>query len=260
MTFKNCGPRAKRKWAQLHEAFVKQHKVQRASIPEDIKLQLGPRASDALQIACGRQGINGSQDFMADVSQSVHRVRLRTDGSAPTLTPAGKFVYRRCGRMAVLMPRQHLHLHSFPWTSLTVPATVSDHQLQDLSWNSMHLKAVTVAILLAMSSVDFAKAGVRVRSLPATPAGSFLTMLRWDSRNNCWQQFKQGGGAPPPKKAFVGKFRQQVSKGRPKAPPKRGPVSKKKMPSMKTKDTSLRQPCLTLLQTSCAGKLGGLYS
>ena len=235
MTFKNCGPHAKRKWAQLHEAFVKQHKVQRASIPEDIKLQLGPRASDALQIACGRQGINGSQDFTADVSQSVHRVRLRTDGSAPTLTPAGKFVYRRCGRMAVLMPRQHLHLHSFPWTSLTVPATVSDHQLQDLSGNSVHLKVVTVAILLAMSSVDFAQAGVRVRSLPATPAGSFLTMLRWDSRSNCWQLFKQGGGAPPKKKLLWASSGSKCPRAGQRLHPSRGPFQRRRCRPRKRK-------------------------
>ena len=242
--FKHSESGAKRKWVQQHEEYVQKHKVQRASIPQGIKQQLGPRASDALQIACGAKGVKMGEDFIADVSQSVHRARVMKDGSSPTLTPAGKFVYRRQGHFGVLTPKQHLHLHSFPLTSLTFPESISEHLVQDLSGNSMHVKAVTVATLLAISSVNFQKGAAKADDLVATPASTYLSMLKWDG--STWKP--QRPRAKVSSKSSSSKLQ--------KKPAMRMP-SKKPAMNMPTKKPAMRKAKVE--PKAATQKLDGLY-
>ena len=247
--FKPSESGAKRKRVQQHEEYVQKHRVQRASIPQGIKQQLGPRASDALQIACGAKGVKMGEDFIADVSQSVHRVRVMKDDASPTLTPAGKFVYRRQGHFGVLTPKQHLHLHSFPLTSLTFPESISEHLIQDLSGNSMHVKAVTVATLLAISSVNLQKGAPKADDLPATPASTYLTMLKWDG--STWKPQKPGGKVSSKKRQT-----KSSSSKLQKKPAMRMP-SKKAAIKMPTKKPAMHEP--KVVPKHAIRKLDGVY-
>ena len=98
---------------------------------------------------------------MADLSQSINRAAVRTDGSLPTVTPGSHLVLREAGR--VVTPIEKILVHGFPVHRMVFPAQVTDAELASMGGNTMHVHVVAVALMLATSLVDW--------TLPAASKG-----------------------------------------------------------------------------------------
>lgn len=110
------------------------------------------------QVAVFRRALDthGARDLVVDVSQSVHRAPSRCDGATPTLTPNAVVVVQRLGR--VIMPIEKLLLHDFPIDSMGIPANTKDSVLSRLGGNTMHLKSVSLALLVGIALVEWGDA------------------------------------------------------------------------------------------------------
>jgi site-specific DNA-cytosine methylase len=119
------------------------------------------------------------QDVVVDVSQSVERAQSRADGATPTLTPNGIAIVQRLGRP--IAPIEKLLLHGFPIDLMGIPADTKNSVLSRLGGNTMHLKAVSLAMLAAIALVDWGDrasgvgaSGSAIAKQSRTPAAIFL--------------------------------------------------------------------------------------
>ena len=103
---------------------------------------------------------------VADISQSLGRMPCRTDGALPTITPGGHIVL--AGAARCLIPAEKLLLHCLPLHRMVIPEGVSDSDLECMGGNMMHLQTVGLAMLLALSLVDWHNPAAR--AAPAKPA------------------------------------------------------------------------------------------
>ena len=90
----------------------------------------------------------------------------RTDGALPTITPGGHIVL--AGAARCLIPAEKLLLHCLPLHRMVIPEGVSDGGLECMGGNMMHLQTVGLAMLFALSLVDWLNPAAR--AAPAKPA------------------------------------------------------------------------------------------
>ena len=117
-----------------------------------------PRERDAWQKlrATGHCGKNTT----CDISQSLGRMPLRSDGSLPTLTPGGHVLMAEAKR--ALIPLEKMLVHGLPLHNMRIPAEVSDADMEEMGGNMMHLATVGIAMLMATALVNWGH--------PAAPA------------------------------------------------------------------------------------------
>eukprot|EP00435_Cladocopium_sp_Y103_P069126 s117_g32.t1 len=153
------------KWKQRHAAWQLEHAESQIQpdpsmpSPDELFLHL-PRERDAWNILLMSKSM--PRLAVADLSQSLGRVPLRSD-CAPTITPGSHVVVSEARRM--LVPMEKLLLHCLPVHTMSFEG-ITDAELEDMGGNMMHLQTVGVAMLVAISFVDWAQPGSRCGRLP----------------------------------------------------------------------------------------------
>lgn len=92
-------------------------------------------------------------NLVADLSQSVTRAGVRTDGKLPTITPGSVLAVRKAGR--TVSPLEKIMLHGFPVHRMSFPNHISQKDLEKMGGNTMHLHVVGAAMLMALAMVDW---------------------------------------------------------------------------------------------------------
>eukprot|EP00435_Cladocopium_sp_Y103_P072726 s27_g41.t1 len=128
---------------------------------DDLFLHL-PRLRDAWNILSAKH----RGHLAADLSQSVSRAGVRTDGRLPTITPGSILAVADAGR--VVTPLEKILLHGFPVHRMKIPPGITDRQLEKMGGNTMHVHVVGVAILLALGLVDWSLPAAKIPCPPAT--------------------------------------------------------------------------------------------
>ena len=112
-----------------------------------------PRQRDAWDLLCRQH--DGSHALAADLSQSLTRCGVRTDGSLPTITPGGILAAAEAKR--VIAPLEKILLHAFPIHRMIFPSSLRDAELASMGGNTMHVQIVGIAMMFAVSLVDWTK-------------------------------------------------------------------------------------------------------
>ena len=166
-----CFPdrKANPRWRGLHASMYPdgvKPLLGSACSADDLFLHL-PRERDAWNIL---QAARPGEALVADLSQTVTRAGVRTDGSLPTITPGSVLAMRTAKR--VVSPLEKIMLHGFPIHRMKFPAGLSDKELEKMGGNTMHVHVVGAAMVMALAMVDW--------SLPAA-AGPCAAKLRLKS-------------------------------------------------------------------------------
>ena len=160
------GHKEKPVWPARHHAFVaaasaRKHKseggltVARSPVSKcsaDALLLCNPRERSAWSILSSS---TSAGSLTVDLSQSVDRASVRTDGAVPTITPGSILASAQLGRTVI--PIEKLMLHAFPIHRMVFPKDVTDADLESLGGNTMHVMCVGVAIAMVLRMVDWAK-------------------------------------------------------------------------------------------------------
>lgn len=115
----------------------------------------------------------GKSGLVVDVSQSIDRAHVRSSGQCGTVTPRSKICVESAGR--VLIPMEKLMLHLLPIHQMKFPS-ISNHSLNVLGGNTMHLKAVGLVLaigLCLLSTSPTRSLASDVRQEPRLPAVFF---------------------------------------------------------------------------------------
>ena len=126
-----------------------------------------PREREAWDIICEQHP--GCEELVADLSQSVNRARVRSDGSLPTATPGALLASSRAGR--IISPLEKIMIHGFPIHRMVFSSKrkLTDKELASMGGNTMHVQIVAIAMKLALSLVDWSKPmASRPAGLPRT--------------------------------------------------------------------------------------------
>lgn len=151
------------RWKVRHQSFRFQPVLgprslapQSSKMPSanDLLLHL-PRERDIWERISGKW--HGS--LVMDLSQSIGRGGMRSDGTTPTITPGSNIVASDLGR--ALVPVDKLLLHAFPVHKMIFPESLTNEQVSSLGGNTMHLASVGLAMLLAVAMVDWSAPGSR---------------------------------------------------------------------------------------------------
>ena len=132
---------------------------------------VSPRQLSVLRAA---QADNPGRDLVVDLSQSMERARVRTDGACPTITPGAVIHVERLGR--IMLPIEKLMLHGFPIDLMGIPASTENSVLASLSGNTMHVKSVALALLVGIVLTHWGSGssfGSGSSAHPATPEAVF---------------------------------------------------------------------------------------
>ena len=115
--------------------------------------------------------VQRSNNFVADLSQNIDRCSYRFDGLLPTLTPHANIAVSALRRR--IIPVEKLLLHGFPIHKIKFPASISDHDIASLGGNTMDLRCIAAALLLATSLVIWSPTAVlRSAAVSQPPAVS----------------------------------------------------------------------------------------
>jgi site-specific DNA-cytosine methylase len=172
------------KWVEQHKCFRTAHGVpERGSSSSSASTMAGlstDRQHDAWDALCHR---HGDEDIITDLSQSLGRAHVHTEGICPTVTPSGVICVKRAHR--IMMPIEKLLVHGFPLHRMTIPASVSDSTLASLGGNTMHVKSVGLALVIGLCLVKGpvpCESPSQVKSiidkLPRAPRAIFLDRAR----------------------------------------------------------------------------------
>lgn len=133
------------KWKAKHAAIRSSRGVLefRGATPMPLSSK---RQREVWQLA---QEAHMSSDIIVDVSQSIERAHVRTNGVCPTITPGGVICVGTAGRP--VLPCEKLILHGFPLHRMKIPGNISDQALGKIGGNTMHLHSVGLAMLIGMS-------------------------------------------------------------------------------------------------------------
>ena len=159
------------KWKATHADWIQKQSFKHSETspelakltPDELCLHL-PRERDGWWSMI--RTVNTPSKVVADISQSLGRMPSRTDGALPTITPGGHIIVAEAGRC--VLPIEKIMLHALPVHRLKIPHDVSDKEISDMGGNMMHLQTVGVAMVLAMSLVDWLAPSARQpRAAPA---------------------------------------------------------------------------------------------
>ena len=129
----------------------------------------GERAMCERQLKVWRatQVAHPGRDIIVELSQSMGRARVRTDGASPTITPGAFIHVQRAGR--AMVPIEKLMVHGFPVDLMGIPASTEDCVIASLGGNTMHVKSVALALLVGVLLIDWGS-GSRGVGAPASTA------------------------------------------------------------------------------------------
>ena len=133
------------KWQKAHEKFRQQVPAFRGGLQSTMPLASARQRE--VWILLQQQA--GTDNIIADVSQSIDCVHPRRDGVSPTITPQGVLCVGSLKRVAI--PIEKLLLHGFPIHRVTIPSSVSNDALGKMGGNTMHLQCVGLALLMGIS-------------------------------------------------------------------------------------------------------------
>jgi hypothetical protein len=133
------------KWKACHQAYRHAHGVQRV-MPSLVQLR-SPRERDMWAILHALHS-RSCANLVADLSQSLARSPIRTDGTLPTVTPGGQICIQSLGRC--VLPVEKLLCHAFPLHTLNLE-DLSPTELASLGGNTMHVQCVGAAIAMAVA-------------------------------------------------------------------------------------------------------------
>ena len=137
------------KWPDDHEAYRAAKRLRRmGSDSSGLPTQRMRSAYSLLKQHAG-------QDIIGDFSQSIGRINARTDGVSPTVTPNAMIHVDGRGVGRVVTPREKLLLHLFPLHKMAVPQDFPEEDLGAMGGNTMHLKAVGLALTIGLALTDF---------------------------------------------------------------------------------------------------------
>lgn len=165
--------RGQAKWKLAHAKWEESQCLiaSPAMLSSDQMLLHLPRERDVWAKLVARTRTTGAR-LVADVSQSLGRNPARTDGTLPTITPGGHVLVEDAQRS--LVPVEKLLIHALPLHLLKLPSCLSDKDIEKMGGNMMHLQTVAVAMMLALSFVDWSMSAARAappaRSMPAARA------------------------------------------------------------------------------------------
>ena len=194
------------KWVDQHAAWMEKQKIvsfegkpglHTFASPDELLLHL-PRERDLWDklVQTGHCG----QNMIVDVSQSLGRVPLRCDGCLPTITPGAHILLAQARR--ALTPLEKLLVHALPLHRIHIPEDISNREIEIMGGNMMHLQTVGVAMLMAMSLVDWT-----LDNGPPAPAIS-VPAFQQKSRK------KQPGQSPKIERAIRARFSLQICRNR----------------------------------------------
>ena len=132
-------------WQKAHEKFRKQVPEFRGGLQSTMSLA-SARQREVWTLLQRRAGTN---NIIADVSQSIDRQHPRRDGVSPTIIPRGVLCVGSLNRVAI--PIEKLLLHGFPIHRVSIPSSVSNEALGKMGGNTMHLQCVGLALLMGIS-------------------------------------------------------------------------------------------------------------
>jgi len=107
------------------------------------------RQQDAMRLLAS----HGGPVTAVDVSQSADRMPRTLDGTLPTQTPNSRTVVMELKRQ--VLPSEKLLIHGFPLHRMAFPAGLSESHLSRLGGNTMHVKCVAAALLMALGAVNW---------------------------------------------------------------------------------------------------------
>ena len=175
------------KWQQKHKQFQQQQVPVFRGCPQSKMPLASARQQEVWALLRQRAGTN---DLIADVSQSIDRGYARTDGVCPTITPRGILCIGVLNRPVI--PIEKLALHGFPIHRMSIPSSVSNEALGKMGGNTMHLHSVRLELLLGISLLQenglaerpdaFVKAQFVAPSFPAKRAMSQTTDVNKQAR------------------------------------------------------------------------------
>jgi site-specific DNA-cytosine methylase len=149
------GVRATRspRWRKKHAKFAAAKRV-RQSGDGDMAVTT-ERGRDAWSLL---KAHHGARKLVADVSQSIERAAVRTDGCLPTITPKGCCCVGDL--MRPLIGAEKLLVHGFPLHKMSTPRSLTHAQLGNMGGNTMHLMSVGFVMLVGLKLVVSGSQGV----------------------------------------------------------------------------------------------------
>ena len=177
------------KWVKRHAKLkknIRSDHIMKAKLLAAPSADLGltPRESGALQIEWARRGCPNT--FVADVSQNAGRVPWGISGEVPTLSCSGKIVsFDRStpNTLKLVSAAEKLQLQGVDLSRVTIPKGMTELDMAKLAGNAMHVDIMALAMMLAMTMVNWNKyrLGSRMRT-DKTDKHVPLKVFTWSSK------------------------------------------------------------------------------
>ena len=101
---------------------------------------------------------HGARKLVADVSQSIERAGVRTDGCLPMITPQGCCCVGDLNRPVI--GAEKLLVHGFPLHKMSIPQSLTHNKLGKMGGNTMHLMSVGFVMIVGLKLVVSGSQGV----------------------------------------------------------------------------------------------------
>eukprot|EP00438_Fugacium_kawagutii_P030954 Skav228888 [mRNA] locus=scaffold194:149567:150337:+ [translate_table: standard] len=142
------------KWRELHASArcPGQSRPRELSMcsADDLFLHL-PRTRDAWTVLQTKH--LGAASLTADLSQSVTRAGVCTDGRLPCVTPGSILAVGAACRLVT--PLEKLLVHGIPVHRMRFPPGLTPRELEAMGGNTMHVHVLGVAILMLLAFVNW---------------------------------------------------------------------------------------------------------
>ena len=202
---RNQPPRKVAKWIIKHNDIRQKLGLQQPSHSNLIPTGTA-RENDLLALVMQSQP-KSSGTLVVDVSQSAGRTPIRLN-LCPTIASSSRVVVLgKDGHNRMLTALDKLALHWFPIHKLEVPPEVSDHEMSELTGNTQHVGTCAVALLVAMSLINWSKRASSRQELAKLAAScqapQHLHVWRWKdgelkaARNKVHKTIRKRGRSNP---------------------------------------------------------------
>ena len=171
------------KWQVCHQEIRAQHRLPLDEVFPIIS-GLTPREQDVWNLV--RQMNPSAATLAADVSQSANRLPVRSDGTIPVVTPGSKIVLMAPHLLRVVTGKDKLLAAEAPVDSFVLPPGTGDRQLGRWGGNTMSLRCVSVAWLVGILMVDWAKARAQKRITKQCEAPCCIYEAGYNSKESRW--------------------------------------------------------------------------
>lgn len=174
------------RWFEGHAEYRKQMGIPQSTGSQYVyPFHLTGRESDVLDIH--RSRYPRSSCLVVDVSQSAQRATVGLDGEVTVLTTKCKpIVCFGDGSTKLIEPEERLLLQGIPLHKYRIPKKLSPRDRDALAGNAMHCGIAELAIMMAMSLVDWSSAhcgaGKKPQCVPTSDAPPQVCQCRDDGK------------------------------------------------------------------------------